>query len=599
MTEYAMTFGSDSIRGAGGRFEQPLNAAKMALVMEVFYNLPSLRKATISFMDLIFAQPFSMFVGERKNKGSVDRSSSSSSSSSTSDKKRKEPGVAEIPMGPRRQNYQLADAAESSSSSGGSKKPGVKHEYVTPDLTLVRERHLANQSELTEQAIAKYWMPAVRAMYEWDKMFGIVPWYLDRDPEDGLTLVLRVPPPETGNITACWSVRRHSVKYRWYWRDRKRQDSGGRPLADPRVRFLLGAAAPGLDGSLRTEMAAFVHEYQTHRIRVGAQTEWMQSTARPLLVFGSVPPSSSGGADAAKETAVHIQSGEQHAGIAQTISSKASRIRTHEMFVVLREQLDAINSASYMYDGAGAGGPDGQALSLGPHDAAAQREQESELIRKNVGRRLVLPPYHNHTMSAPPSLAINLDAEIQRIDNLAYAVCDYSAQLVMSRGSDRLAANVESAVIHTNERAKAWIRRMQGYLEIIVGEAYADVLQKMKANARLGHIRHFEREISAEDNTWLENSMRVHVIFPAVPYMTYERLKAMHTDGMISHPIFARYAMAMVGIPLRLYAGEGTQEERTAAEAQRRELQEPSASSAAKPKKDVLESRDGKKTRMS
>lgn len=132
-----------------------------------------------------------------------------------------------------------------------------------------------------------YFVPWLKASYDWIKMVGVFPWYFETIRDTGFRVPV-VPPFGSGYIVTLLNDR-HKQEFRWYWSDTGKHDR--------KMFFERKDHVPTLNGSLTSPIASLLGEWKTQKIVRQSHELAAYRQAHQQHVFEYHPPRNQVGDD--------------------------------------------------------------------------------------------------------------------------------------------------------------------------------------------------------------------------------------------------------------------------------------------------------------
>ena len=127
--------------------------------------------------------------------------------------------------------------------------------HCPPTLSLKSLRGI--QSPELDLLMEMYWLPWLRDMYDWLKVFGVCPWYFER--VEGTDDVIPVVPGMDQGYITTYVNKKHRQKFKWYWTDQPVQNTNVLPEQDRKMYFEHDGSPPSNNGCLRSPMTSSCH----------------------------------------------------------------------------------------------------------------------------------------------------------------------------------------------------------------------------------------------------------------------------------------------------------------------------------------------------
>lgn len=135
-----------------------------------------------------------------------------------------------------------------------------------------------------EEAMMHHNKRFLRDVFDWKKMFGIVPYYIKKDRKTKLPYPA-VPPFYTGWITVSWNMDKKEKRYKWYWFGLGTYGTNH----DRNMKFLY-FTEPDIHGRITTSIASYLPDRDLDMVLIDTQQKVALSYANPQHVYEYTPP---------------------------------------------------------------------------------------------------------------------------------------------------------------------------------------------------------------------------------------------------------------------------------------------------------------------
>lgn len=381
-----------------------------------------------------------------------------------------------------------------------------------------------------QRVIERHWMPWLRKVYDWTRMFGICPYYFERRGD--IHQVPIVPDIEMGRIRVAVNPKNRKLEYKWYWTP---SGINMQMQHDKKILWVITDRAPTRTGQFRSLMASLLPRYRT--LMILRRSLEKASTQNTNLAHILEYHPSAGTASNDNLTQMVANFGEKAAGLSKArqeiARAKDIRVRTDE----LMQQVQIMNSA---------------------HAGTSARRQtrlmwtdtdDSVLERMDAGLDNMIPlrPDFKYVSPARSTVMAELEKYQNAFDVDAAAAMGYAYELIRPTGSART-QNVRGGERFVNERAKDGIAffTMVAHSALIIAydkplrDGFTD-FSSWQVN-RKGGDQHAVAELHPE--------IDVEVFMSSAPMITYETLQQMWQDGILSKEDFANHAFEINAMPL-------------------------------------------------
>lgn len=379
-----------------------------------------------------------------------------------------------------------------------------------------------------EGIIERHWMPFLRRVYDWTRMFGICPYFFERKGDFHQIPV--VPDPELGYIRVRVNPKTHRLEYKWYW------NHGTQVHQEKKMLWVITDRAPTARGEYRSVMSSLLPRYRTILVlRRSLERAAVQNTSVPHLLEYHPSAATAKNDDLTQMVA---NFGEKAAGLSKArqelARAKDIRVRTDE----LMHQIRQVHG--------------GQLI------AGAQRERtlmwtdtpEDVLERMDTGldRMVPLRPDFKYVAPARASVVAELERYQNAFDVDAAAAMGYAYELIRPTGSARV-QNVKGGERFVNERAKEGVA-------FFTSVAHAALIIAYEKPLRAGFADFYDWQVNRRGGDQnevaeLHPEIDVEVYMSCTPMIDYEELRQMwREDGIISKVDFAKHAFDMKAMPI-------------------------------------------------
>ena len=125
--------------------------------------------------------------------------------------------------------------------------------------------------------IETYWMPWLRTVYDWLKMFGVVCYYFKRVRKTDHYYPV-VPEYGSGYIST-WINDKHEQKWKWYWTHTAQLEE------EKTMHWITSNHYPTIHGVLRSPCSTLLDDYRTVKILRESLEVASTQAARPPYLF--------------------------------------------------------------------------------------------------------------------------------------------------------------------------------------------------------------------------------------------------------------------------------------------------------------------------
>jgi len=379
-----------------------------------------------------------------------------------------------------------------------------------------------------QQIIARYWMPFLRAVFDWVKLIGICPYYFKKLNTQSIHQVPVVPDIELGNIIVIVNDK-HEIDYKWYWNHGKQQQE------EKSMLWIRTDHSPTRDGTIRSACASLLPMYRTILILQKSLEICATQNAKPTHVLEYNPT-----AETAKNehlTTLVSGFGERAAGMSKARQEMARaheiRVRTAELF----KQVSAVQTANI-----NAGIATTQQLMW----TDSSLEQVERADPGFATRTIPLQPDFHYVQAARAQIVADLDKHLSSFNMIAAAVMDFALELIQPTGSART-QNVKGSERFENERIKEALNFFSFVARTALIIAYRKQFEQGMSQARTWVVNKKGGDAIRIADMYPE--LDVEVDMSCTPMVQYSDLREMWADGIMSKDDFAMHAFHMRSLP--------------------------------------------------
>jgi hypothetical protein len=386
---------------------------------------------------------------------------------------------------------------------------------------------LTSNSDM-EKMIRAYWMPWLRKVYIWLKRLGICPYYFKKTPgPNGLKYPV-VPDIDLGYITVVVS-KTHDLIYKWYW-------SHGTSMEEQSdMLWIMTEDRPNFKGQIKSPLATLLPNYRSVLKLQKAQDIASTQAARPVHIMEFTPNARTANNDDLTHMVADFG---RAAGITKArrdqLRSQEIRVKTAELYRQLQETQAANTVKSTVQ----------QTLWT---DTTEQTLEEMDAGFSN--RVVALRPDFHYKAAAAPSLVGNLYEAEAAFNVLAAAQMDFSFELLQASGQSR-SQNVEGAVQFLNGRVQETTTFFRGIIQTAVALAFYDQIKETMDSARSWRVKHMKNGSDASSIAYLFPELDVEVELASASASSYEELKQLWMDGLMTQKDLGRHAFNSKNLPL-------------------------------------------------
>lgn len=372
--------------------------------------------------------------------------------------------------------------------------------------------------------VMRYWMPFLRKVYDYRKMLDLIPYYFERHGEDEVPVVPRL---DLGSISVS-VTKKHKLKYTWRWSHGFQQEE------EKKMYWIVGDHAPGRDGSIRSPMASLLPHYRTLLVLQRSLEIVSEQAARPTHILEYRPSPTTARND--DLTTLVANFGEKAAGMSKARQEAARsheiRVRTAEMI----KQMQGMQESNIL----NSGGVASKKLLWTDLTSDVAERMDAGLTTRMFPLR---PDYH-YVSPQKPTLVGDYQVHLQAFNNMASAVMDFSMELIQPTGSART-QNIKGSERFENERVK----ETMAFFSSVVKDAFIIAYEKDLKDTFEGAKRWRMRGGDPHDVAEMYPELDVEINMSCTPFVDYDGLKQMWTDGIMPKEAFAGHAFRMRSLP--------------------------------------------------
>ena len=368
--------------------------------------------------------------------------------------------------------------------------------------------------------ISRHWMPWQRSMFDWIKILGLCPYYMEKISADHYVPV--VPGFEDGTITVCMN-NKYRKQFHWYWCEAQSEKK--------HMYWIDTEYSPTQYGQIQSQCASLLKEYKTIIILTKSLETASAQNANVSHVVEHHPAAGTAKNDELTELVANF--GEKYASLskARQDRARAQEIRVRKTELV--KQLKEVHQSNMN-------------VMFGTHTPVLNTDQELyNRFNTGFGDRLIpLPADRKYVSPGKASVVAELDKYIKAFEFNVGAIIGFPMELIQSSGSSR-SQNIKGAERFANEQIKQQLSFQTYQTKVAIIIAYRKHFDE--ALAKVNFIRRGGDAAMVAD---LITDLDVEVIMSCTPMISYEGMKQMWLDGIISKDDFAHHAFHMNSLPM-------------------------------------------------
>ena len=385
---------------------------------------------------------------------------------------------------------------------------------------------IQSNSEM-QKIITSYWMPWLRQVYDWTQMLGICPYYFVK--LNGTEHMIPVVPEMELGYIAVSINKEHQLEYKWYW------SHGTNTEQQKNMLWITTEAKPAKDGTIKSPMASLLPSYSSLMKLKRAQDIAVVQRARPVHIMEHVRGSNASGKN---DDLTHLVAdfGAKAAGISKARREAAIqqniRVKTAELY----KQLQSTHNANTIK------------TTLQPTlwtETPADTLEEMDAGFSN--RVIVTREDFKYTQAAKPDVIVDFYKAEMQFNTMAAAVMGFSMELLTPVGNAR-SQNVSGALDFENDRIREQSNFFVGILKSALIIAYKDQFRQVMDDARNWRITKLGGD--PDKVAVLFPELDVQIDMSSASVTTYDELKAMHMDGLITKETMGNHVFKNKNLPM-------------------------------------------------
>jgi hypothetical protein len=401
---------------------------------------------------------------------------------------------------------------------------GEAFTFSIPAIGLISNKEM-------EKVIQAFWMPWLRQVYLTCKLLGICPYYFEKTV-DGMHNIPIVPDLDMGYITVS-VTEAHKINYKFYW------SHGIQPEEETNMLWILTENKPTMAGELRSPLVALLPNYRSLCKLQRAQDIAATQSAKPVHVMEYTPSSRT----ATDDNLAHLPA--DFGGAAGITRARRDAIREHEIRTRTNNLYRSMREAN------------AQNLQQSTTQATLWTDSPMDVMEEMdagfANRVIALREGYKYTQSAKPTLVGDYYAAEASFNIIAAAVMDFALELLQATSSSR-AQNVEGAARFENDRVKEQTNFFITVLKSALVIAYREQFTQVMEDARNWRITRLKGDPG--NVAYLYPELDVEIDLSSSTVISYDELRAMLYDGLITQDTFGHHALKSKNMPMEQYAGK-------------------------------------------
>lgn len=377
-----------------------------------------------------------------------------------------------------------------------------------------------------EKIISAYWMPWLRKVYVYCKLFGLCPYYFEKRREIKGHRLPVVPDMDKGFITTIINEDTHRTEYKWYWSHTTTTQY------EKNMFWIVTEDAPDAYGRINSQMRSLLEDYRAMVKLRTSQNICATQRARPVHLIEHVPEKFGGTSDDLSHLNANFGAA---AGITKARREMQKqnevRIRTEELYKQLADvqrknsELNTIQQTLWT-------------------DTPGTLLEEMDAGFNN--RVVVMRPNFRYVQAAKPELVGDYQAASSAFDMKAAAVWDFAMELLTPTGSSRT-QNVQGSERFENDRIKENTSFFLAVVKPALVEAYREQFTQAMEEARNYRVTTLKGDPNLVPFLYPELDVQVDMSSSTVS--TYDHMRQMWYDGIISKETFGKHVFRNSNIP--------------------------------------------------
>ena len=373
--------------------------------------------------------------------------------------------------------------------------------------------------------VRRHWMPFLRKVYHYRKMLDLVPYYFERHGMDNIPIV---PPLELGTISVT-VTKKHKLKYIWRW------NHGFQQEVEKKMYWIIGDNAPARDGSIRSALASLLPHYRTLLVLQKSLEVVAEQCAHPTHILEYRPSPTTAKNDDLTQLVANF--GEKAAGMSKARQEAAKsheiRVRTAELI----KQTQMMQEANIL----NMGGVASKKLMWTDLTSDVAERMDPGLTT----RMFPLRPDYYYVSAQKPTIVADYAAHLLAFNTMAAAVMDFSLELIRPTGGAR-SQNIKGSERFENERVKEAINYFTNVIKDAFILAYEGELKET-----FDGVKQYRLRKGGDPSVLLDlyPELDVEVNMSVTPFVNYDQVKEMWTDGIMNKEAFANHAFHMLSLP--------------------------------------------------
>ncbi|MBX9637246.1 MAG: hypothetical protein K2Q45_06815 [Nitrosomonas sp.] len=399
-----------------------------------------------------------------------------------------------------------------------AKAIGEPFSFSIPAIGIVSNKDM-------EKIIRARWLPFLRKVYDWCQYVGVCPYYFVK-LEGTEHKIPKVPEMDLGYVTVSVTAK-HELEWNFYW------SHGTVSERQKDMLWIVTERHPSKDGTINSPLASLLPSYSSLLKVKKAQDIAVVQRARPVHIMEHVRNNFGDRNDDLTHTTADF--GAKAAGISkarrEAMIQQNIRVKTAE----LQKQLQAAHNANTMKS------------TLQPTLWTETPEDTLEEMDAGFGNRVVITRQDfKYREAAKPDIVVDYYKAETQFNTMAAAVMGFSMELLTPVGNSR-SQNVQGALDFENGRIRTQCNFFVSVLESALVIAYREQFRQVMDDARNWRISRLGGD--PDKVAVLFPELDVQIDMSPASMTTYDELKAMHMDGLITKETMGMHLFKNKNLP--------------------------------------------------
>jgi hypothetical protein len=375
--------------------------------------------------------------------------------------------------------------------------------------------------------IELHWMPWLKDVYDWVKMFGICPYKMEPLRKTS-HLVPVVPKYGTGRIVT-FVDKRGQQQFSWYWLNTAEQKP------DPHMLWITWDHPPSITGEIRSPIVTLLDDWRTLKIMRNALERANTVGPNPQHILEYHPSKNNTGDD---DLITFEAYGEKSAGLVldaqERLFARKTHIRTSDLMNTFNQYRNKRMS-------------DRPSLPLLMSETDRERwDRENPDFFTNT---VPLKPDFRYVAAARPQIFGDYERAQQGFALRAAAVMDFPLESIMPVGSVR-GKNETGNTQYMHSK----IRAALGFFKTIIRNAIVlayqkDIQGKLDEAVDMKRQLYSRRGLDPQNVIQLYAHLEIEVELNTAPIVSIKDLDMLQNSGYMTKETAGRYIFDLAGLP--------------------------------------------------